>query len=45
MMQNHIASLPVEPVNISAEAPVDDRSKDEVKKDESDLYNIANFSL
>ncbi|HEY4715093.1 MAG TPA: ParB/RepB/Spo0J family partition protein [Candidatus Paceibacterota bacterium] len=27
------------------EAPIDDRSKDEIKKDEEDLYNIKNFSL
>ena len=27
------------------DAPIDDRSKDEVKKDDSDLYNISNFSL
>lgn len=29
----------------SVEIPVDDRSKDEIKKDDSDLYNISNFSL
>lgn len=32
------------PVNVN-DAPIDDRSKDEVKKDDSDLYNISNFSV
>ena len=29
----------------SAEPPLDDRSKDEIKKDDNDLYNISNFSI
>jgi ParB family chromosome partitioning protein len=29
----------------SKEAPVDDRSKDEIKEDDSKLYDVSNFSL
>ncbi len=43
MMDNHIAMIPdVGGENI---APVDDRSKDEVKEDDDTLYNISNFSV
>ena len=55
MMENYISSTtPVTgdvgvvageiPVSVD-DAPIDDRSKDEVKKDDSDLYNISNFSV
>ncbi len=42
MLENHIASLPPEEV---PKAPEDDRSKEEVQKDDTDLYNVSNFSL
>ncbi|OGI95211.1 hypothetical protein A2917_00985 [Candidatus Nomurabacteria bacterium RIFCSPLOWO2_01_FULL_42_17] len=29
----------------SAEAPLDDRSKEEVKQDDAELYNVSNFSI
>jgi hypothetical protein len=44
MMENHIANIEIEPKALS-ETPIDDRTSDEVKKDDSDLYNISNFSL
>lgn len=40
MLENHIAGE-AQP----AEAPIDDRSKDEIEKDDTDLYNISNFSV
>ncbi len=43
MMDNHIASIP--DVGGENTAPVDDRSKDEVKEDDDTLYNISNFSV
>lgn len=30
---------------MSEESPIDDRSKEETEKDETDLYNISNFSI
>ena len=38
LMENHIAQ-------IAPKAPIDDRSKEEVKADDTDLYNISNFSV
>jgi hypothetical protein len=29
----------------SVDAPTDDRTKEEVKQDDTDLYNISNFSI
>ncbi len=43
MLENHIASLPIE--ETLPEAPLDDRTKEEIKKDDVDLYNVSNFSL
>ncbi len=49
MLENHITNLPPQTGNEvegnTSEAPVDDRSKEEVTKDDSELYNISNFSL
>ncbi|MEI7709386.1 MAG: hypothetical protein WCI76_01585, partial [bacterium] len=55
MMEKHIAQIEPEPKALSSalgsgeatlpEAPEDDRSKDEVKSDDADLYNISNFSV
>lgn len=46
MLENHIANLStVEAKNISAETPIDDRTKEETKQDDTDLYNISNFSV
>lgn len=57
MMEKHILQTQPAPKALSEEtpidraldsipeAPVDDRSKDEIKKDDSDLYNISNFSV
>ena len=38
MLENYIA-------NSAPETPLDDRSKAEVIKDDSDLYNVSNFSI
>ncbi len=56
LMEKHIAQSAPAPVVAPAEAtvlnaettitePIDDRTKEEVKKDDSDLYNISNFSV
>ena len=49
MLENYIATnSAVEPLGISgstAETPEDDRTKEEIEKDETDLYNISNFSV
>ncbi len=55
MMENYIANTALKtPENpessalnseTTPETPVDDRSKDEVKADDADLYNISNFSV
>ncbi|OGI68512.1 hypothetical protein A2738_01355 [Candidatus Nomurabacteria bacterium RIFCSPHIGHO2_01_FULL_42_15] len=48
MLENYISKSVPEPVAnglASNEAPLDDRSKDEKKEDDADLYNITNFSL
>jgi ParB family chromosome partitioning protein len=47
MLENHIAqNIPIEQVGevVPAEA-VDDRAKEDVEKDDTDLYNISNFSV
>ncbi len=47
MLERHIAKTNEEALEIQpeAEVPLDDRSKDEVKEDDANLYNISNFSL
>ncbi|MDD5721388.1 MAG: ParB/RepB/Spo0J family partition protein [Candidatus Pacebacteria bacterium] len=48
MLEKHIentAVQPLEPNGSTAETPLDDRSKEEAEKDETDLYNISNFSV
>ena len=55
MLEKHIAAVGGTPQKavvsqsegeeISLEAPIDDRSKEEVKEDDANLYNISNFSL
>ncbi len=48
MLENHIAISAVKPLETSgltADAPIDDRTKDETQKDDADLYNISNFSV
>ncbi len=42
MLQNHIENEMAKPI---IEEAVDDRSKEEKKEDETDLYNISNFSV
>ena len=44
LLENYIAQ---NDANISKEenTPIDDRTKEEVQKDDSDLYNISNFSV
>jgi ParB family transcriptional regulator, chromosome partitioning protein len=43
LLENYIAKQKDEPaVEVS---PVDDRSQEEIKKDDADLYNISNFSV
>ena len=50
MLENHIAQnnlekdLPADRLGEVAEA-IDDRTKEETEKDETDLYNISNFSV
>ncbi len=53
MLENHISKTETEVSpeavgEVQAEdvvAPLDDRSKDEIKEDDSSLYNISNFSV
>jgi len=50
MLENHIANeaakLPSKLGNLAAnDTPIDDRSEEEIKKDDSDLYNISNFNI
>jgi len=46
MLEKHITSLPVEEPTIDPNAaPEDDRSEDEKKQDDTELYNISNFSV
>ena len=45
MLENHIAQNPEPEIKLTEEVPLDDRSKDEVKEDDANLYNISNFSL
>ncbi len=50
MLENYIATevakAPVSPEVVNTnEAPIDDRSKDEKKEDDTELYNISNFSV
>lgn len=46
MMEKHIATEAAKVSETTTpEAPIDDRSKDEVKSDDADLYNISNFSV
>ncbi len=45
MLENHIAQNPEPEIKVTEEVPLDDRSKDEVKEDDANLYNISNFSL
>jgi len=50
MLENHIANQAVTPPSglggvTANEAPLDDRSNEEKKEDDADLYNISNFSL
>ncbi len=45
MLENYIAKN-VEPVEAThSEVPLDDRTKDEIKEDDSKLYDISNFSV
>jgi ParB family chromosome partitioning protein len=48
MLENHIAKTEVSgDANKTEEVPIDDRTKEEIKKEEedTDLYNISNFSV
>lgn len=44
MLENHIAQISKDE-EVALETPVDDRTKDEKEKDDSELYNISNFSI
>jgi len=47
MLENYITNLPAQMENISEEIVevIDDRTKEEKKEDDIDLYNISNFSV
>ena len=46
MLEKHIASETATPLEASEEsAPIDDRSKVEIEKDDAELYNISNFNV
>ena len=45
MLEKHIENLAPEALTDSASGAEDDRTSDEVKKDDTDLYNISNFSV
>ena len=48
MLENYIAKNTENSdvgLSISEEAPVDDRTKDEIKEDDAKLYDISNFSI
>ena len=47
-MENYINQTvkPVENSLLNTETPLDDRTKEEIKKeDNTDIYNISNFSI
>ncbi|MFA6273534.1 MAG: ParB/RepB/Spo0J family partition protein [Candidatus Paceibacterota bacterium] len=44
MLENHIANLEAK-LPSENELPIDDRTSDEIKEDDSKLYDISNFSL
>ncbi len=44
LLDRHIAATAVSP-EAPEEQPVDDRTPEEIKKDDSELYNISNFSI
>lgn len=44
LLENHIAKSEDAALETN-EAPIDDRSKDEIKEDDAKLYDISNFSL
>jgi ParB family chromosome partitioning protein len=45
MLENYITNLPAQEENSSEETPIDDRNQEEKEKDDTDLYNISNFSV
>jgi ParB family chromosome partitioning protein len=49
MLENYIAksteTLDGRPTSELAEAPIDDRTKEEIKEDDTKLYDISNFSI
>lgn len=54
MLENYISqtakpqsesSVPVTSLDVGVDMPIDDRSKEEAEQDETDLYNISNFSV
>jgi len=45
MLENHIAKESENKMEENEEIPIDDRTKDEKQEDESNLYNISNFSV
>ncbi len=50
MLENHIANLAVKPGSelgglTTNDLPIDDRSKEEKKDDDTELYNISNFNI
>ncbi|OGI57018.1 hypothetical protein A3B85_02645 [Candidatus Nomurabacteria bacterium RIFCSPHIGHO2_02_FULL_37_13] len=45
MLENYIANLPAQAENSPEEIPIDDKIKDKKTDDETELYNISNFSV
>ena len=44
MLEKHIEKEEENKEDVK-EAPVDDRTRDEIKEDETNLYDISNFSV
>lgn len=44
-LENYISSQAAPAAGMNEEAPLDDRSAEETKEDDAELYNISNFSL
>ncbi len=45
LMEKHIAKNDAEMLVSENNTPLDDRSKDEIKEDDANLYSVSNFSL
>ena len=45
MLENHIEKEKIGETESALDVPIDDRTKDEIEKDDAELYNISNFSV